>query len=104
MSNVIPLPARAPEPDDDAQETTATVLDVRRAVYTVAEVSQMLSLSRGSTYAMVRSGEIPALKLGSRWVIPKRRFHSWLDNLPEATDAEINRALDALGRATNKGR
>ncbi|HET9658572.1 MAG TPA: helix-turn-helix domain-containing protein [Kineosporiaceae bacterium] len=104
LSNVIPLPVRPSEPADAAHETTATVLDVRRAVYTVAEVSQMLSLSRGSTYAMVRSGEIPALKLGSRWVIPKRRFHAWLDNLPEATDAEINRALDALDRTTNKGR
>ncbi|MGX4655711.1 helix-turn-helix domain-containing protein [Micromonospora sp. SCSIO 07396] len=55
-----------------------------RAVYTVREVSRLLSLSLGSTYALVREGEIPARKLGGRWVIPKNRFHSWLDG----TDSE----------------
>jgi excisionase family DNA binding protein len=52
---------------------------MNRAVYTVPEVAELLSLSRGSAYAMIRSGEIPAKKLGSRWVIPKNRFHAWLD-------------------------
>lgn len=65
----------------DSEDTTTTVSDVHRAVYTVLEVAKLLSLSRGNTYAMVRSGEIPALKLGSRWVIPRRRFHEWLDSL-----------------------
>jgi excisionase family DNA binding protein len=36
------------------------------AVYTVKEVSQYLRLSLGGTYALIRSGEIPALKLGGR--------------------------------------
>ena len=56
-----------------------------RAVYTVAEVAAMLSLSLGSTYTLIRSGDIPAKKMGARWVIPKRRFHAWLDDLPVAT-------------------
>ena len=51
-----------------------------RAVYTVREVAALLSLSLGSTYALVRNGEIPAIKLGGRWVIPKKRFHDWLDS------------------------
>lgn len=55
-----------------------------RAVYTVPEVAELLSLSRGSAYAMLRTGEIPAIRLGSRWVIPKRRFHAWLDDQPAA--------------------
>ncbi|MGN9807315.1 helix-turn-helix domain-containing protein [Micromonospora sp. L32] len=54
-----------------------------RAVYSVREVARLLSLSLGSTYALVREGEIPARKLGGRWVIPKKRFHDWLN---EATD------------------
>jgi excisionase family DNA binding protein len=53
------------------------------AVYTVKEVSQYLRISLGSTYALVRSGEIPAIKLGGRWVIPKRRFAAWLDSCHE---------------------
>jgi excisionase family DNA binding protein len=50
------------------------------AVYTVKEVSKLLRLSLGVTYALIRAGEIPAKKMGARWVIPKRRFHTWLDN------------------------
>jgi excisionase family DNA binding protein len=49
-------------------------------VYTVKEVRQILGLSLGGTYAAIRSGEIPAHKLGGRWVIPKRRFVDWLDS------------------------
>ena len=63
------------------------------AVYTVADVAQLLGLALGSTYAMVRTGQIPAKRIGGRWVIPRRRFHAWLDDLPEATDAEVAQAL-----------
>ena len=62
-----------------------------RAVYTVAEVSHLLSLSRGSTYAMVRTGDIPSKKIGSRWVIPKDRFHHWLNEMPNGANAEASR-------------
>lgn len=55
-----------------------------RVVYSVREVSQMLSISVGGTYQLCRDGMIPALKLGGRWVVPKTRFHVWLDNLPIA--------------------
>ncbi|MGW7477125.1 helix-turn-helix domain-containing protein [Nonomuraea muscovyensis] len=57
-----------------------------RAVYTVPEVARLLSLSRGSAYACVRDGTIPAIRVGGRWMIPKRRFHTWLDGLTENGD------------------
>ncbi|MCX5068748.1 helix-turn-helix domain-containing protein [Micromonospora lupini] len=50
-----------------------------RAVYTVKEVAAMLSLSVSSAYALVRAGQIPAERLGRRWVVPRSRFHAWLD-------------------------
>jgi excisionase family DNA binding protein len=53
--------------------------------YTVKEVAGMLRLSLGVTYDMLRSGDIPARLLGRRWIIPRDRFHTWLDNLPEST-------------------
>ncbi|BEL10331.1 hypothetical protein Q0Z83_085220 [Actinoplanes sichuanensis] len=68
---------------------------VGRVVYTVKEVAEMLSLALGGTYALIRSGEIPAIKLGGRWVIPKGRFHAWLDSCrvePEA-DPDIDPKL-----------
>lgn len=54
-----------------------------RAVYTVPEVAQLLSLARGTAYALVRDGTIPALRLGGRWVVPRTRFHAWLDSLDD---------------------
>jgi excisionase family DNA binding protein len=71
--------------------TNAIQLTENRAVYTVAEVSHLLSLSRGNTYAMVRTGEIPSKKIGNRWVIPKDRFHAWLNDAPTASTDDLDR-------------
>jgi excisionase family DNA binding protein len=60
-----------------------------RAVYTVREVAHLLSLSLGATYALVRSGEIPARRLGSRWVIPRNRFEQWLDECTVEPEPEL---------------
>jgi excisionase family DNA binding protein len=74
MGNLVALVPRAQEPDPALS---------KRAVYTVVEVAKLLSLSRGSAYALVRDGTIPALRLGGRWVVPRGRFHAWLDSLVE---------------------
>ena len=84
-TNLIPFTPR-PRTDTDSPEGDApgVVLPIGgRAVYTVKEISDLLSLSLGGTYQLVRDGTIPALKLGGRWVIPKKRFHSWLDGLSD---------------------
>jgi excisionase family DNA binding protein len=51
----------------------------RRAAYTVREVAVILGLSPGTTYTLVRAGAIPARRMGGRWIVPKRRFHRWLN-------------------------
>lgn len=50
-----------------------------RDVYSVDEAAARLGISRGVAYEQVREGVIPAQRLGKRWVIPKVRFHAWLD-------------------------
>ena len=75
MSKVVALVTRARDRDSTP--------DKQCAVYSVVEVAQLLSLSRGTAYALVRDGTIPALRLGNRWVIPRGRFHAWLDSLDE---------------------
>jgi excisionase family DNA binding protein len=76
MSKLIALVPRAHDQDPASGQQLA-----ERAVYTVPEVAQLLSLSRGTAYALVRDGTIPALRLGGRWVIPRARLHAWLDSL-----------------------
>ena len=67
---------------------------VERAVYTVKEVAQLLDLSLGGTYTLVREGTIPALKIGGRWVIPKKRFHAWLDGFEHDQDGGLESSPD----------
>lgn len=52
--------------------------DDRRA-YTPEEVARMLGLHLNSVYAMLKSGEIPAVRGGRKWLISKRRFDAWFD-------------------------
>jgi len=49
-------------------------------IYTVPQVARMLDMNLGTVYQLVRSGVIPAKRLGRRWVISRKRFHQWLDD------------------------
>ena len=51
-----------------------------RATYTVAEVADLLGVCRATVYELLRRGELPARRMGSRWVIARRRFDRWLDD------------------------
>ena len=73
-TNVVPLGP------GNSKATPARRLASVTAVYTVKEVSSLLRLSLASTYALVRDGTIPSKRMGGRWVIPKQRFHAWLDS------------------------
>jgi excisionase family DNA binding protein len=64
------------------QTCAATVHDIRSLVYTVPEIALLLMIPRQTAYAMVRTGQIPARQLGSRWVIPREVFHAWLNSTP----------------------
>lgn len=50
-----------------------------RLTYTVDEVAEMLGISRGLAYEMVRRGELPSIRLGRRLLVPCRAFHRWLE-------------------------
>jgi excisionase family DNA binding protein len=68
VSNVIDLAARRP-----------ALTGSGRVTYTVGEVAGLLGMSRANTYVLLKSGDIPARRLGNRWIIPRHRFHQWLD-------------------------
>lgn len=78
---VIPF-ARQPVDDsgnDGSYNGPTPVIDTGKLTYTVDQVAYLLDLSRGATYKSVRDGIIPAERVGRRWVIPRSRFHAWLD-------------------------
>jgi excisionase family DNA binding protein len=47
--------------------------------YTVDEVAALLGVARSVAYEGVRNGSIPATRVGRRWLVPRKRFHAWLD-------------------------
>ena len=70
MSNLITFPSRLAPPVD-------------KATYSIEDVMRLTGLGRGLVYAALRDGTIPARKVGSRWLIPKQRFHEWLNSPSE---------------------
>lgn len=42
-----------------------------RVVLTVAEAGRLLGISRNSAYEAVRRGELPAVRIGRRLIVPK---------------------------------
>lgn len=45
-----------------------------RLVLSVEEAAELLGLSRGAAYSGVRSGDIPAVRVGRRWLVPRARL------------------------------
>lgn len=44
---------------------------------TVREVADELRVGRNTAYAAVESGDIPAIRIGRLWRIPRPEFDAW---------------------------
>ena len=51
-----------------------------RLTITVEEVCQRLGISQRLAYKGLKSGQIPAMQIGAKWIISERRFNEWLNN------------------------
>ena len=56
-----------------------TSYDELPLMLSVAEVAAVLGISRAGAYELVHGNEFPALKIGSRIVVPKDKFLAWID-------------------------
>lgn len=52
---------------------------VERVTITVEEAAAMLGISRTSGYEYVRTGELPAIRIGRRLLVPVRAINELLD-------------------------
>lgn len=55
-----------------------------RATYTVEEAAGVLGIGRSAAYEGVRNGQIPAARIGGRWLVPKTALKKLLE--PEGVD------------------
>lgn len=56
---------------------------MEKLVYSVQEAAEVLGISKSYMYELARRGEVPALKLGKRLVIPKEKFIKWINEEKE---------------------
>jgi excisionase family DNA binding protein len=57
-----------------------------RLTVTVAEAAELLGISRGLAYELIQRGELPAMRLGRRIIVPVRAIEALLDRVvAEAT-------------------
>ena len=52
----------------------------KRRVITVKETSEKLDLSLNATYQAIRAGQIPAIRIGRRWLVPDHALEQMLAN------------------------
>ena len=49
-----------------------------RQVLTVKDVAQQLGIGINQAYSACERGQIPTVRFGRRWLIPKTAFQQWL--------------------------
>lgn len=57
---------------------------VERVCISVEEAGRALGIGRNSAYEAVRRGQIPSLKIGGRYVIPRKALERLLDGAGNA--------------------
>lgn len=51
-----------------------------KMVLSVQEVSKALGIGINQTYALVKKKEFPSVRVGHKYLIPKKEFQNWLSS------------------------
>lgn len=52
---------------------------MERQVLTVKDVAEQLGIGINQAYSACERGQIPTVRFGRRWLIPKPAFQQWLE-------------------------
>lgn len=64
-----------------------------RLTYTVTETAEVLGISRSLAYELVRTGQLPHLRLGGRIVVPRVALQQLIGNTPHDNTETTDRAV-----------
>jgi excisionase family DNA binding protein len=53
---------------------------VEKLVYNVEELSKVLNIGLNKAYELVRKNEVPNIKVGKKYMIPRKELLKWLRN------------------------
>ena len=68
-------------------------LDNSNRMMTIKEVAEYLSVHEKTIYRLVKSGELPALRVGGQWRFEKKVLDSWIQNRTHGEKAQPNPEL-----------
>ncbi len=71
--------------------------------YDVRDVAQMFQMSRMTVYRAIRTGELPAVRIRGRWLIPARVIEALVDAAEAAATTRTDEPVQT-GRAGGAGR
>lgn len=54
-----------------------------RVTWTIEEAAKLLGVSRAAAYDAARRGDIPTLRFGRRWVVPRHALEEMLRAAPD---------------------
>lgn len=62
-------------------------MGVQQRFLLLSDVAEILNISSSQTYALVRSGDLPALKVGGRgqWRVEQAVLEEWIEQAYDAT-------------------
>ena len=60
-----------------------------RGALSVVEAAKYLGIGRSMAYEAVRNGEIPARRIGNRWIIPIADLNRWMGEKSSDTSAQL---------------
>jgi excisionase family DNA binding protein len=77
---------------------------LQRLTYTVEEAGDLLGISRGSAYNLVRTGQIPALRMGRRLLVSRVALEGLLGQGPPPPGERPGQHSPArqVGRTANR--
>jgi len=58
-----------------------------KRVYSVDEIAEILDISRGSAYELIREGLFRTVRIGSAIRVSRQSFDDWLDNQNQESEA-----------------
>ena len=64
------------------------MLIVEKRTISVEEAGQYLGIGRSAAYEGVRSGDIPAIRIGRRWLVPVAALDRMLNQAGQGEPAE----------------
>ena len=67
-------------------------LKIRPKVYTVAEIAQLFAISPRTARELIRKGELPALRIGRSYRIPRKAAEAYLAKVLPPTLRPLSRS------------